>query len=120
VQFRGALADQVGKHFSLLLPRQVWARRRGSEIELRSIAGVLRQTWLPMRGIPFTLGLLAQVFPSNCLPNHGFQARGRRAPARCPLLITTVPTSMSWRSRRRSLKNAIRRINGVRNDTVTQ
>src|SRR5262249_55244197 len=48
-QLRSAIADQVRKYLPLLLPGQVWARRWRRQVELGSIARVLRQALLPVR-----------------------------------------------------------------------
>src|SRR6185437_6405334 len=41
VEFRRALADQMGKHLPFLVPGKIGARRRRRQIELRGIARVL-------------------------------------------------------------------------------
>src|SRR3954447_15496642 len=46
IQLRGALAHKMRKHLALLLSWQVGARRRCGEVELWSVAGVLRQSSL--------------------------------------------------------------------------
>ena len=69
-----------------------------------------------------TPGSRAPRPPSNPLfrqPLHG-AACGRMAWTRAGLLMTTVPTSMSCSSRLRLLNRQTSRMNGVRNDTVSQ
>src|SRR6516165_4336797 len=51
---------------------------------------------------------------------YGPRGAWRKAAARAAVLMTTVPTSMSWSSRRRALKRPTSRINGVIAETVTQ
>ena len=54
------------------------------------------------------------------LSSRAIRAIVYSAAARAGLLITMVPTSMSCSSRRRRLKKATSRMNGVKNETVTQ
>ncbi len=52
VEFRSALADQVGEHLAFFLAVQIGAGRGRGQIELRRIAGMLghvvRPSWLPI------------------------------------------------------------------------
>ena len=117
VEFAGALADQMGEHLALLLARQIGAGRGSGQIELRRIAGMLGHVVRPLSRMNDSTPSIARRTPRV---KALYRAGALRKAARAGLLMITVPSMMSCKSRRRSLKNATSRMNGVKNDTVNQ
>src|SRR6266851_1005701 len=135
------------KHLAFLLTRQIGAGRWSGQVELGGVAGMLGHGGLKPSRFNYNvasvllnsearigdtastcelrnrdiclrpLGSPAERLSSNPLFDHRFH--WRNACARFGLLMTTVPTSMSCRSRFLPLKKATSRIKGVRNATVT-
>ncbi len=129
VEPRRAVADQVREHLALLLARQIGARRGRGQVELRRVARMLGHGTLsavrrePAQRAPSLTGNVASkvAFVKGLKRGQaGRRTDARKALARCSLLITTVPTRMSCRQRRRSLIRQTTRISGVNTDTVIQ
>ena len=123
VELARLLAHQMGEHLALLAARQIGAGRGRGEIELRRVARMTGHGTATSG-----CGGLSRRGAKNCrsgaIRQRGWRATEagsrRSVAARASLLMTTVPTSMSCSSRRRSLKKPTSRMSGVSAETEIQ
>ncbi len=120
VELGGALADQVGEDLALLLARADRGRARARSDKIAAYRENVGSTSSGRYCFRFDLSIARRLRHVKALLWGLYLAGALRMAARAGLLITTVPSMMSCSSRRRSLKKATSKTNGVKKETVNQ
>ena len=102
IELARALADQMRENLALFLALQIGAGRRRGQIELRCIARVLGHLVRPSFHFRIATSIARRAPSSKALSGPGAGCMDARSiEARAALLMMTVPSRMSCRSRRR-------------------